>query len=123
MIAVDKSMLAANMYQLLLGPIGITVINAQSLQNLKAVLGRVRSADLVLINSNVLSGIMDRAGEMVRDDERLAEVPKIFLCRDAELEKGWDAGLSVLPKTEVVARPFHPDEFATHVKKLLAVEE
>lgn len=122
-IAVDKSMLAANMYRLLFEPIGVSVINAQSLNDLKEALARSRSVDLVVINSNVLAGVLERAVEMMKGDERLAGVPKIFLCRDVELDRGWDGELSVLPKTEAVARPFHPDQFVTHVKKLLAIEE
>ena len=98
-------------------------MNAASLDELRGRLSRSRTVDMLIISSNVLSGSIERASELIRNSEVLAEVPKVILCKESEVSKGWDAELSIIPHTEVVERPFHPDEFVTHVKRLLAIEE
>lgn len=122
-IAADRSMLAANMYRLLFAPLGCTVVAAASMDELTTGLRRQGGAELVLMSSNIFAGRFERAMGMMEKDSSLAVLPKIFLCRAQEIEKGWGERLAVLPNAEIVERPFHPDVFTTHVRKLLEGEE
>lgn len=120
-IAIDKSILAANMYRLLFAPLYIRVDHVISIQDLKKKLIPEMGLDLMIINTNTLSGDLTRATDVMEDNAFLAKIPKIFLCRESEIEKGWKEDLAVFSNMEVVTKPFHPDEFTSRVKKILAI--
>jgi CheY-like chemotaxis protein len=122
-IAVDRSVLAANMYQLLLRPFGVNVVNASSLADLREALRRFRGADLIVISSNVMADRLERAADIFKKNELISKAAKIFLLRENEANEGWDRRLSDIPRTELMTKPFHPDHFILRVKRILALEE
>ena len=113
-------MLAANMYRLLFAPLHCTVARAHALDELLTGFKELRGADLIVINSNVLGGKAERFIAMMQNDERLARTPKIVLVGEAEIEKGLGAELAAVSQCECFAKPFHPDEFMTRIRKILS---
>ena len=120
-IAVDKSMLAANMYRLFFASLECTVARAHVLDDLLAEIRGLRGADLIIVNSNVLGGKAERFIGMMQADERIARTPKIVLLSEAEIDKGLGAELAAISQCECVTKPFHPDEFMTRIRKIMGV--
>ena len=120
-IAVDKSMLAANMYRLFFASLECTVARAHVLDDLLAEIRGLRGADLIIVNSNVLGGKAERFIGMMQADERIARTPKIVLLSEAEIDKGLGAELAAISQCECVTNPFHPDEFMTRIRKIMGV--
>lgn len=122
-IAVDKSVLAANMYQLLMRPLGVSVVNASSIAELREALRRFKGADLIVISSNVMADRLERAEEFFSKNELISKAAKVFLLREGEASEGWDKRLAGIPRMEVMTKPFHPEHFILWVKRILAIEE
>lgn len=122
-IALDRSMLAANMYRLLLEPMGVRVVNAFTVEEMATALRSMRDIDVLIMSSNALPGSLDRIVEVFADNDRVRGVAKLFLLRESEVEKGWGEALSAIPHSLIMAKPFQPDEFAVRIKRIVALEE
>jgi hypothetical protein len=120
-LVVDRSFLAANMYRLLMEPIDMIVYNSQSLEDVPGSVRLIKNIDLVVMSSNVFSDRLEQAVELISANERLMLVTKMFLLRESEIQKGWDQHLVAIPNSFIMGKPFHPDEFALRVKRLLAL--
>jgi hypothetical protein len=115
-VIVDKSILAVNMYRLLLRPLVTTFLVAKRYEEARPWFFRRDRIDLAIFNSNTFGKKFDEYFEHFSKDEPLAKVPKIFLCR--EKEDGWQKKLKSLQKSAVVMRPFHPDDFLALLKRV-----
>ncbi len=122
-ITVDRSLLAANMYRLILVPLGFSVFTARSLEEMTEGAKRMRGADLLVVSSNALSGRVARFARVLEGDARLMRAEKIFLVSERDRAKGMGAELTNIPGGEVMMKPFHPAEFTTAVIRLLGGEE
>lgn len=108
-VIVDRSLLAVNMYKLLLRPVVTTFLVAKRYEEARPWFFRRDKIDVAVFNSNTFGKKFEEYfGHFVKD-EPLSKIPKIFLCR--EKEDVWSKKLKGLPKSFVVMRPFHPDDF------------
>jgi hypothetical protein len=115
-IVVDRSLLAVNMYRLLLSPVVTTFLVAKRYEEARPWFFRRDKIDLAIFNSNTFGKKFDEYLDRFSKDEPLARIPKIFLCREKEDE--WVKKLKALPRTQVVMRPFYPDDFLALVKRM-----
>ena len=115
-VIVDKSLLAVNMYKLLLQPVVTTFLVAKRYEEARPWFFRGDKIDIAIFNSNTFGKKFDEYFERFKKDEPLAKVPKIFLCR--EKDEDWLKKLKGLPKTALVMRPFHPDRFLALVRNI-----
>lgn len=113
---IDRSILAVNMYRLLLCPVVTTFLVARRYEEARPWFFRRDKIDLAIFNSNTFGKKFDEYFQRFTQDEPLRGIPKIFLCRDKEGD--WQRKLKSLPKTLIVERPFHPDNFLTLVKRI-----
>jgi hypothetical protein len=119
-VIIDRSILAVNMYRLLLRPLGAFFLMAKRYEEARPWFFRKDKIDLAVFNSNTFGKKFDEYVARFESDEPLAGVPKIFLCRDTE--KGWQKRLSRLSNSRVMERPFHPDDFLKAVKGVIKKE-
>lgn len=113
-VIVDRSVLAVNMYRLLLRPLGASFLIAKRYEEARPWFFRKDKIDLAIFNSNTFGKKFDEYLKRFESDEPLAGIPKIFLCRD--IEKTWAKRLGRLSNARVVEKPFHPDDFLKTVK-------
>lgn len=116
-VIVDRSILAVNMYRLLLRPMGTLFLVAKRYEEARPWFFRRDRIDLAIFNSNTFGKKFEEYLDHFNKDEPLARIPKIFLCREGEekLKKK----LKKLPMTKVVDKPFHPDEFLKLIKDFM----
>lgn len=115
-VIVDKSILATNMYKLLLRPVVTTFLVAKRYEEARPWFFRRDKIDLAIFNSNTFGRKFDEYHERFLKDEPLAKVPKIFLCR--EKEDDWQKRLNSLSRSVVIMRPFKPDDFLALVRRV-----
>ena len=108
-IVADRSVLAANMFRLLLAPRDIETVHCTSLEDLLPRVRRERRPNLLIISSNIFA---DRFEKFIAScaEGALHEAHKIVVIREREAAKGWKRTLLTLSHTDVLVRPFHPDE-------------
>jgi len=108
-IVADRSVLAANMYRLLLASRDIEIVHLTSLEELLPRVRRERRPYLLIVSSNIFA---DRFEKFVAAcaEGALREVHKIVVIRESEVAKGYKRALLKLPHADVLVRPFHPDE-------------
>jgi len=114
---IDRSVLAVNIYRLLLRPLGVSILVARRYEEARPWFFRKSGIDLAIFNSNTFGKKFIEYFSRFEKDEPLVVTPKIFLCR--ETEKEWKKRLGSLPNTWVIERPFHPDEFLKLVGGLI----
>ncbi len=115
-IIVDRSLLAVNMYKLLLGPVVTTFLVAKRYEEARPWFFRRDRVDIAIFNSNTFGKKFEEYLGRFSHDEPLARIPKLFLCR--EKEDAWVRKLKELPKSFVVMRPFHPDDLLALVERV-----
>lgn len=115
-VIVDRSLLAVNMYRLLLSPVVTTFLIAKRYEEARPWFFRRDRIDLAIFNSNTFGKKFDDYFGRFAKDEPLSKVQKIFLCREKEDE--WVKKLKSLPRSQVVFRPFSPDDLLSLVKKV-----
>ena len=108
-VIVDRSILAINMYRLLLSPMITTFLVFKRYEQARPFFFRRDKPNLAIVNSNTFGKKFDKYYDHFSKDEPLKDIPKIFLCR--EMEEEWRARLEKLSGSTVVTRPFHPDVF------------
>ena len=116
-VIVDRSLLAVNMYRLLLSPVVTTFLVAKRYEEARPWFFRREKIDIAILNSNTFGKKFDEYYDHFSKDEPLQKMPKVFLCR--EKEGNWQANLKKLPNSTVVARPFHPDAFLELITRII----
>lgn len=118
-IIADRSGLAANMYRLLLGPMGAALVVRRRFEEARPHFFRREGEALGIFNSNVFGKKFPEIVKRLVADEPLRLAQKVFLCQGSPAEGPWRERLAALPNANVVIRPFHPDEFAELVRRIL----
>ncbi|OGQ43146.1 MAG: hypothetical protein A3I70_00575 [Deltaproteobacteria bacterium RIFCSPLOWO2_02_FULL_44_34] len=113
----DKSVLAHNVYKMLLKPLGFSLFFYKTLHDLKQNFDSKLSCDCFLINSNALGTQWDRTMTWLKEETKLKAAPKVFLCD--EEEKAIQSLFKKLPNSHVVFRPFYPPALETTLKGIL----
>lgn len=116
-VIVDRSILAVNMYRLLLRPMGASFLVAKRYEEARPWFFRKDRIDLAIFNSNTFGKKFDEYFKRFESDGPVAGIPKIFLCRDSE--KTWSKQLGRLTNAKVMEKPFHPDDFLKVVKGVI----
>jgi len=116
-VIVDRSLLAVNMYRLLLSPVITTFMVAKRYEEARPWFFRRDKIDIAIINSNTFGKKFNEYYNHFSGDEPLEKIPKLFLCRDKEDD--WQLRLKKLPSATVVVRPFHPDAFLELVTRII----
>lgn len=107
-VIVDRSVLSQNLFRLVLKPKGFSCYPAQTLEELKRLLKKKLEVRGVLISSNIFGDPIDRDLELLHSDPVLKSLRKLFLCKLGDPQ--CNTQLSVLEKSHVLQRPFHPTE-------------
>lgn len=113
---VDRSVLANNIYQLLLKPLGFSLISYNTLKSLKESLDEKGAPHILLINSNVFGKNFADDLEWFKKGERVKGMEKIFLCHTDE--KKIADQLKKVPHSRVVSKPFYPSQLGEALEKL-----
>jgi len=121
-VIVDRSLLAANLYKLLLAPLGAVIAVRRRFEEARPDIARRGAVQLLIINCNAVGKKYSEVAAELEREASLADVPKVFFCEEGEAESIMRKRLAQIPKAEVISRPFHPDEFAALVNKLLRRE-
>lgn len=117
-IVIDRSILAVNMFHLLLAPFDVGLIAVKRFEEARPHFFRRERVDLAIINSNSFGKKFTEYLNHFCDDKPVAKVPKIFLCRDVQSEADWREVLTNVPHATVVVRPFHPLAFGDLVANI-----
>ena len=118
-VIADRSELAANLYRLLLSPLGVNLIVRKKFEDAAPNFSGRERIDLGIINSNVFGKRFEEIFQGIEEVLPLARVKKIFICKDGDSEKEIRKRLKELKNSTVVTRPFHPDEFLKLVKRTI----
>lgn len=118
-IIADRSELAANLYRLLLAPLGAALIVRKKFEEARPHFFRHERVDLGIFNSNIFGKGFDEIYERIESAEPLIRIPKIFICRATPSENTMRKTLSKLENSTIVIRPFHPDDFFKTVEGLV----
>ena len=121
-VIADRSELAGNLYRLLLAPIGATLVVRRRFEEARPHFFRREKVDLGIFNSNIFGKKFEEIAKKFVEDEPLSATAKIFICRESPAEEEWRKSLGGLPNTTVIVRPFHPDELAALVDRLVGQE-
>lgn len=113
---VDRSLLAHNVYQILLRPLGYSLFPFKNLKEFKEKINWRWRLGLFLISSNAFGGSFKNYCEWFQKEKNLQFVPKVFLCEGEE--KNLSAQLKKMSKSQILLRPFYPEELTNMVKEL-----
>jgi DNA-binding response OmpR family regulator len=116
-IVIDRSLLAVNMYRLLLKPLVSAFLVAKRYEEARPWFFRREKINMAIVNSNTFGKKFEEYYRRFTEDEPLKDIPKIFLCRDKEND--WQKKLKGLPNTNILMRPFHPDELLEIVRRVM----
>jgi hypothetical protein len=108
-IVADRSVLAANMFRLLLAPRDSEIVHLTSLEELLPRVRRERRPYLLIVSSTIFAERFEKFVAACAEGA-LREAHMIVVIRERESAKGWKRTLLTLPHTDVLVRPFHPDE-------------
>lgn len=113
-LIVDRSILAINMYRLLLEPLGASFETTKDIEDALLWL-KGKKIELAIFNSNTFRKKSEDRLISLFNDKSVKKIPKIFLCLADE--KKWHKKLNELQKAMVLIRPVHPDDFLKAIKK------
>ena len=116
----DRSQLAANIYRLVLAPLGVNILIRQRCVDALAHLRTGAGVDLMIVNTNSLGPAQLDAVLGLFSDQRAARVKKIFIAGDSKAEERLCSQLEKLAMATFVARPFLPDDLLNVVRQRLA---
>lgn len=120
-LIIDKSALAANLYRLLLSPLGAGLVLRRRFEDSRHDIMRKGAFQLIIVNSNTIGKKFQEVCSQLEEAPG-ADVPKLFICRGDDSEAELKNRISALVRATLIYKPFHPDEFASTVKRLLAGE-
>ncbi len=107
---VEPSELGKNIYRLLLSDQKVFSLTFySSLAGLKELLARSVALDGLVIDASAFGDRFDQHLEWLRRTTALHQISKIILC--AEGEKSRKLKLHAIPRTQILSKPFHPDDF------------
>lgn len=116
-VIADRSELAGNLYRILLKSTGASLIVRRRFEEARPHFFRREAVHLAIFNSNIFGRKFPEIFKRLVEDEALKKVRKIFICRETASEAEWRDKLEKIQNSQVIIRPFHPDEFALIVKK------
>lgn len=111
---VDRSLLAHNVYQILLQPLGYSLFPFKNLKEFKEKVNWRWRLGLFLISSNAFGGSFKSYCEWFQKEKNCQPIPKVFLC-EAE-EKNVSAQLKKMSKSRILFKPFYPEELTQMVR-------
>jgi len=111
----DRSVLAGNLYRLLLAPLGYTLVVRRRFEDFRALFTRREKVDLAILNSNAFGKKSDEIIGAVESDAAMGRCRKLFLLKEGESEGPLKGRVQKLKGARVIDRPFHPDEFMQEV--------
>lgn len=118
-VIADRSELAANLYGLLLAPLGADLIVRRRFEEVRPFFFRRDGVKIGIFNSNIFGKKFDEIVQHIMENEPIRNAKKIFLCRESPADGACCDKLGHVPHANIVRKPFHPDEFLELVKKLL----
>ena len=107
----SKSILASNIYKLLLAKRRPNIVTAQKFEDVRSLFFRPGIVDLAIFHSDVFTPKFDSFLRYLKEDKPFSKTPKIFVCKSDAKEKEWQNNLKKLPKSFVIERPFDPVDF------------
>lgn len=119
-VIADRSELAANLYGLLLAPLGVELVVRKRFEEVRPFFFRRDGVKLGIFNSNIFGKKFDEIVHRIMEDEPIRNVKKIFICKENPAEEPCSDRLGHIPHANIVRKPFHPDEFLKLVERLLA---
>lgn len=119
-VIADRSELAANLYGLLLSPLSAELIIRKRFEEARPLFFRRDGVRVGIFNSNIFGKKFDEIFQRIMEDEPVRSAKKIFICRENFTDDPCLKKLEHVPNSNIVQRPFHPDEFLKLVEKLLA---
>ena len=114
-----RSMLARNVYSLLLKHRSPEIIATEKFEQARPWFYRLSRLDLAIFHSDVFAPRFDHYFQRLMKDEPFAEIPKIFVCKSSPREKDWQKKLKKLPNSIVIERPFSVDDFESKITGVL----
>ncbi|MDO8494016.1 MAG: hypothetical protein Q7S68_01595 [Deltaproteobacteria bacterium] len=115
-IVVDRSRLAHNIFDSLFKPLGFTLLHFNTLQSLKENFSSSVDCHLLLGDSNVFGNHLENHLAWLESEKNMATLPKLFLCESGE--KKIHSALRKIAKTEIIEKPFYPEDLLKRVKEL-----
>ena len=108
---VEQSELGKNIYRLLLSDKkAFSLVFYSNLSILQSQLvARSVALDGLVISSGVFGDRFDQHLRWLQHNVALHQIPKIILC--SEGDKSRKLQLQRIPRTKVLSKPFHPDDF------------
>lgn len=118
-IIADKSVLAANLYKLLLSQTGVLL---KIYKRFAEAVDEAESngSDIIIFSSNTFGSKFDDLLKIVDDDsKKITGAKKIFICKDSDQDSERNIALSNVKNSLTLVRPFHPDELTGVVQKAI----
>jgi hypothetical protein len=119
-VVADRSELAGNLYRLLFAPFGAIVVVRRRFEDVFPLFHRKERIDIAIFNSNIFGNKFEETLSAFRADSCLNKAKKVFLCGDIGSEAPWHEKLSSINNSCIILRPFHPDELAAAVRRMLS---
>jgi DNA-binding response OmpR family regulator len=114
-LIVDRSLLAASVYRLLLEPLGRPLVILQRYAEFLLFLQRRRLPALLILNTNAVGKHGSEMGALLRSVEK---VPKLILApSEGAMDIGWVKNISAHRLTEL---PFQPAALLADARSLLS---
>lgn len=118
-VIADRSDLAANLYKLLLNPLGVDLIVRKRFEEARPHFFRRARVDLGIFNTNIFGKKFDEIYRRMEGAPAILAVPKIFISRDTPRDHTEDERLEALNNSIIILRPFHPRDFLGLVRAVL----
>lgn len=118
-LVIDRSVLAANMFRLLLGNAGYSVIAVKGIKDALTHFSNRQSIALIIVNSNIFGKEFSSHLDYFCEDQVISTTPKMFLVADSAQEHEWEEILEKAPKSQVIKKPFDPTRFVKEMETFL----
>lgn len=118
-VIADRSDLAANLYRLLLNPLGVELVVRKRFEEVRPHFFRRARVDLGIFNTNIFGKKFDEIYRRMESAPQILAVPKIFISRDTPHDHMEDERLEALDNSIIILRPFHPRDFIGLVQAVL----